>query len=143
MKINSITKLYILALLDHAKLHGYEILKEVEEKTGIKLSASHIYPFLKELKRNGFVTAETKKGGHEKHVYHLTLKGRKFYKKLMNRFSMMLESGIKNSVTQCHHCKCEIYKNHYFETIAGKKRAFCCTHCAHAYKVRGEYVHHH
>ncbi len=137
MKINSITKLCILTLVYNRRLHGYEIIKEVEKKTGIKLSASHIYPFLKELKKNGFVVGKTddgKDGGHEKNVYQMTEKGKKFYKSIMSKFSMMLDSGIKSNVTVCYHCKCEIYKNHYYQTIRGKRHAFCCSHCAEAYK---------
>jgi len=134
MKINSITKLCILALIDQSKLHGYEIIKEVEQKTGMKLSASHIYPFLKELKRNGFVISERKRGGHEKNMHKMTPKGRKFYRKFLQRFSLMLESGIKNNITECYHCGCEIYKSHCYANIQGKKRAFCCMHCADAYK---------
>ena len=136
MKINSIAKLCILALLDNRKLHGYEILKEVEKKTGIKLSASHIYPFLQELKRNKFVSSKINKrgGGHEKNIYQMTQKGKKFYKGLMNRFSLMIESGIQNNIKECYHCGCEIYKNHYHETIRGRRYIFCCMHCAKAFK---------
>ncbi len=134
MKINSIAKLCILVLLNERKVYGYEIIKEVKQKTGMNLSASHIYPFLKELKRNQLVASKTSKGGHERNVHHLTKKGKKFYKAFLQRFSLMLESGIKSSITECHHCKCEIYKNHYFEKIQGKRYAFCCAHCAHAFK---------
>ncbi len=134
MKINSITKLCILALLNNGRLHGYEILKDVEEKTGIKLSASHIYPFLKELEKNKFVSSKINKKGHEKNIYHMTQGGRKFYQALMSRFSLMIESGIKNNIEKCYHCGCEIYKNHYYEKIGGKRRAFCCMHCAKDYK---------
>ncbi|MBI2449030.1 helix-turn-helix transcriptional regulator [Candidatus Pacearchaeota archaeon] len=135
MKINSITKLCILALINNEKLHGYEILKEVGKKTGIKLSASHVYPFLKELEKNNFVVAEAyDRGGHEKNVYQMTKKGKRFYRNFMNRFSIMLESGIKNNIKECHHCGCEVYKNHYHEIIKGKRYIFCCMHCAKAYK---------
>lgn len=135
MKINSITKLCILALLNNEKLHGYEILKDVERKTGVKLSASNIYPFLKELEKNKFVIAKiNKKEGHEKNIYQMTQKGKKFYQELMNKFSLMLESGIKNSIKECYHCGCEIYKNHYYETINGRKYSFCCVHCSEDYK---------
>lgn len=136
MKINSIAKLVILALLDKGPLHGYEIIKEVEKKTSLKLSASHIYPFLKELKKNSFVMEkhiESKKG-HDKNIYLMTQKGKKFYSSFMERFSVMLESGIKNNITKCHHCSCEIYKNHYYESINGKMLAFCCSHCADSFK---------
>lgn len=134
MKINSIAKLCILALLKEGKLHGYEILKDLERKTGVKLSASHIYPFLKELKRNNMVSLEKTSKGHEKNIYCLTEKGKSFYNSLMKRFSLMLESGIKENITKCYHCKCDIYKNHYYNFIRGQKRAFCCIHCAKAYK---------
>ncbi len=137
MKINSIAKLCILVLLNERKVYGYEIIKEVKQKTGMKLSASHIYPFLKELKKNRLVASKKSRGGHEKNIYHLTKKGEKFYKAFLQRFSLMLESGIKRSITECYHCKCEIYKNHYFEKIQGKKHAFCCAHCAHACKKQG------
>jgi len=50
VKVDSLVKLHALISLNNKEKNGYELMKEVEEKTNKKISASHIYPFLKELK---------------------------------------------------------------------------------------------
>ena len=64
VKVDSLVKLHALISLNNKEKNGYELMKEVEEKTNKKISASHIYPFLKELKENYL--------GNKPQVYYVT-----------------------------------------------------------------------
>lgn len=66
----------ILALLDDRPMHGYEIIQELEERTGGRWrpSAGSIYPTLQLLEDEGLVSAEEVDG---KRVFSLTDAGQK------------------------------------------------------------------
>src|SRR4051794_35446652 len=65
----------ILALLDDRPMHGYEMITELEERTGGRWrpSAGSIYPTLQLLEDEGLVTAEEVDG---RKVFSLTEAGR-------------------------------------------------------------------
>ena len=65
----------ILALLDDRPMHGYEMITELDERTGGRWrpSAGSIYPTLQLLEDEGLVTAEETDG---KRVFSLTDAGR-------------------------------------------------------------------
>jgi len=65
----------ILALLDDRPMHGYELITELEERTGGRWrpSAGSIYPTLQLLEDEGLVTAEEVDG---RKVYSLTDSGK-------------------------------------------------------------------
>ncbi len=66
----------ILALIDDHPMHGYEMITELEERTGGRWrpSAGSIYPTLQLLEDEGLVTAEEVDG---RKVYSLTEDGQK------------------------------------------------------------------
>lgn len=66
----------ILSLLDDRPMHGYEMISELEERTGGRWrpSAGSIYPTLQLLEDEGLVTAEEVDG---RKVYSLTDAGQK------------------------------------------------------------------
>ena len=66
----------ILALLDDRPMHGYEMIQELEERTGGRWtpSAGSIYPTLQLLEDEGLVTAEEVEG---RKVFTLTESGQK------------------------------------------------------------------
>jgi DNA-binding PadR family transcriptional regulator len=66
----------ILALLDDRSMHGYEMITELEERTGGRWrpSAGSIYPTLQLLEDEGLVSAEEVEG---RKVYSLTEAGKK------------------------------------------------------------------
>jgi DNA-binding PadR family transcriptional regulator len=65
----------ILALLDDRPMHGYEMIQELEERTGGRWtpSAGSIYPTLQLLEDEGLATAEEVEG---RKVYSLTEAGK-------------------------------------------------------------------
>jgi DNA-binding PadR family transcriptional regulator len=132
VKVDSFIKLHTLISLNKEKKHGYELIKELEAKLEKKISASHVYPFLKELKKKKLATWH--KSGREK-IYNLTPKGNKFVNSTLTKFHEIIQESLKRQITSCHHCGCEVYNNKYTENIMGKKLAFCCCHCADSYKM--------
>ena len=68
-------RLALLSMLESGPKHGYELMKELETKSGgiYKASAGAIYPALQQLEDEGFVTSEVQDG---KKTYRLTDAGR-------------------------------------------------------------------
>src|SRR5579872_1030539 len=68
-------RLALLSMLENGSKHGYELMKELETKSGgiYKASAGAIYPALQQLEDEGMVTSDTAAG---KRTYSLTDAGR-------------------------------------------------------------------
>ncbi len=71
-------RLYVLRRIAAKPAHGYDLLQEIESKTeGVwRPGAGSIYPILKELVREGYIRAESRKTGKPQHIYHITSEGR-------------------------------------------------------------------
>lgn len=69
-------RLAILSLLSEGPKHGYQLMKEMKERSGGAYSASagSVYPTLQQLEDEGLVEAEVRDG---RRVYKLTPAGRK------------------------------------------------------------------
>jgi hypothetical protein len=65
----------VLALLAERPMHGYQIIREIEERSGgsWKLSAGSVYPTLQLLADEGVISAEESNG---RKIYSLTESGR-------------------------------------------------------------------
>ncbi len=133
VKITNMVKLYALCLLATGPKHGYELMKELEEKLKRSISASNVYPFLEVLIKNRLIKIE-KTGKRDKKVYHLTPEGKKFTKQLFSRFGDLISVAIEPKLTTCAHCSCKVYEGGYTEKIKGRELKFCCMHCASSYK---------
>jgi len=131
LKVDTILKLHILISLKKGATHGYDLMKGIEESLGRKISASLIYPFLKQMKSRQYVTI-TQKGREKQHS--LTQKGKKFVNKTLLRFHDIIKESISDMLTPCYHCGCLVYNNDYKEKVKGKERYFCCSHYAASYK---------
>jgi DNA-binding PadR family transcriptional regulator len=66
-------KYEILAVLTEGARHGYDIMLEIESKTGMRPSAGSIYPALQMLEDGDFIKGEERDG---KRVFTITDKGR-------------------------------------------------------------------
>jgi DNA-binding PadR family transcriptional regulator len=133
IKITNLVKFYTLLLLYGKPKYGYEIIKEIEEKTNRKVSPGQIYPFLKKLEKYKYLKVK-KTGVREKKIYSLTKNGKIFVKKTLNRLGGLVDIAIEPRLTICSHCGCRIYKSGHRELIKGKRLIFCCQHCARSYK---------
>jgi PadR family transcriptional regulator PadR len=72
-------ELAILASLWTGKLYGLEILRRLEERSGLIIPEATVYPLLSRLKATGLVDAEWVSGttGHPRKYYQLTATGRR------------------------------------------------------------------
>jgi DNA-binding PadR family transcriptional regulator len=68
-------RIAILSLLGEKPRHGYDLMKELETRSGgsYRVSAGTMYPALQQLEDEGMIVSETKDG---KRVYQLTDLGR-------------------------------------------------------------------
>jgi len=133
VKITNMVKFCTLYLLASRPKHGYELIKELEEKLGRKISASNVYPFLEILIKNRLIKIQ-KTGKREKKVYILTNEGKNFTKSMFSRFGDLIDIAIEPKLTACAHCNCKVYEGGHAEKVRGKMLKFCCSHCAHSYK---------
>lgn len=133
VKITNMVKFYTLSLLSQGAKHGYDLMKELEERLERKISASNVYPFLEVLIKNKLIKIK-KTGKRDKKVYILTKEGNNFTKSMFNRFGDLIDIAIKPKLTTCSHCSCKVYEGGYTEKIKGKLFKFCCSHCAGSYK---------
>ncbi len=132
IKINNIVKLYTLCLLATDPKHGYDLMKELEEKLGRSISASNVYPFLSILRKNKLIKYN-KVGKRDKKIYNLTSEGRNFTKEMFTKFGDLIDIAIQPKISACP-CGCKIYSGGHTEKIRGKMMKFCCLHCAKMYK---------
>ncbi|HLI86524.1 MAG TPA: PadR family transcriptional regulator [Bryobacteraceae bacterium] len=68
-------RLALLSLLSDGPKHGYQLMKDLEERSGglYRASAGSIYPTLQQLEDEGLIQAEVRDG---RRVYNLTNAGR-------------------------------------------------------------------
>ncbi len=141
--LSDFSQFYILLLLSEGPIHGYGLIKEFKKRTGKTLSAGTIYPFLQKLEEQGLVKRSEKAVGKKpKIIYSLTAKGKKFTDALFKRFAAITASAIEPSLQTCSSCGVRIYEGGYIEEIDGRKMAFCCVHCAAAFKEHQGHSHH-
>ncbi|MBG06558.1 MAG: PadR family transcriptional regulator [Rhodospirillaceae bacterium] len=79
----SLSKFFILCVLQDRPLHGYDIAKEVERRTEGCCAPREgtIYPVLKQFAEGGYVTYESKiVSGRERKTYAITDKGREAFR---------------------------------------------------------------
>jgi len=128
-------KVYILLLLYESPSHGYGIMAKYRNRTGRSLSAGTLYPFLEYLEEHGFVTSESNPTGKRpRRVVSFTEKGRKGAELLFSRFASITAAAFETNLQVCASCGCKVYEGAHIEEINGKQMAFCCHHCARAYK---------
>lgn len=73
-------ELAILGCLWSGKLYGLEVLRLLEARSDLVLSASTLYPLLSRLKADGLLQSEwveAEEGGHPRKYYRLTPAGRR------------------------------------------------------------------
>jgi len=133
--ISDFSQFYVLLLLSEGALHGYGLIKHFRKRTGMTLSAGTLYPFLQKLEQRRLISqSDMSVGKRPKLVYSLTKKGRKFTEGLFRRFAAMTASAIEPSLETCACCGVRVYGGGHHEEVGGKIMAFCCRHCAAAFK---------
>jgi len=133
--ISDFSRFYILTILYEGPAHGYSIISRFKKRVKKAISPSLVYPFLQQLEEKGFVTHSVELVGEkERKIFELTQEGKELCVGLFKRFAELVAIAIEPSIYVCAHCGCKVYEGGYREVINGKEIAFCCTHCAQAYK---------
>ncbi len=133
--ISDFSQFYIFLLLSEAAVHGYGLIKSFKKRTGRTLSAGTLYPFLQKLQQKGLISqSDMSVGRRPKLVYTLTERGSKFTEGLFRRFAAMTASAIEPNLETCASCGVRVYEGGHHEEINGQTMAFCCSHCAAAFK---------
>jgi transcriptional regulator len=74
-------ELAVLSVLAEEALHGYELARRIEERTGglLRFTLASLYPLLYRLERRGAVAGEwkTAPSGRRRRYYRLTSRGRR------------------------------------------------------------------
>ena len=135
LKVTNLSRFFALLLLYDKPRHGYELLKETGKGLGKKQSAGQVYPFLRLLQKQGYVSVG-ERGNRKKKVFELTASGKTFVKQLLRQFDSMLEAAVEPHLRKCSHCDCTLYDSGVEKIVGGKKRFFCCGNCAAAYLKR-------
>ncbi len=99
----SLSKFFILCVLQDEELHGYDIAKSVERRTDGCCTPREgtIYPVLKQFTEGGYVTFKSETvSGRERKIYSVTDKGRE-------AFQVALSEWMK--ITRClQGCSCGV-----------------------------------
>src|SRR3989338_2276892 len=107
IKINNMLNFYTICLLATEPEHGYDLIKELEKKLRRKISASNVYPFLNNLRKNKLIKID-RTGKRDKKVYRLTMEGKNFTKEMFAKFGDLIDVAIEPRITTCP-CGCRIY----------------------------------
>lgn len=134
IKINNMVKFYTLCLLTTGPKHGYDLMKELEEKLGRRISASNVYPFLSNLRKNKLIKFN-KVGKRDKKTYYITPEGKNFTKRMFSKFGDLISIAIEPRIYTCP-CGCKIYSGGFTQKVKGKTIKFCCSHCANMHKSK-------
>ena len=135
IKVQSLTKLYILVLLKANKsISGYSILKRLDKDLGKTASPTHVYDFLKKLKAEGLIEDVENPISKRSKGFQITSKGEKFTDRIFARFDNLIEVAVQSKLKACASCGVILYDNYFSVTIGTRELIFCCEHCAAAYK---------
>ena len=133
--LSDFSHFYVILMLNEKPLHGYGLMKGFQNRTGKKLSPGTLYPLLQELEKKKLVTQKQEDVGKKrKIVYSLTKKGEKFSDRLFKRFAAITVSALGSSLEVCASCGARVYEDAHHEEVDGNELAFCCVHCAKAFK---------
>jgi DNA-binding PadR family transcriptional regulator len=96
--LRGISKLTILSVIDRTdpeKAYGYQILKDLNERTGgmLIIEEGTLYPILKKLERDGLITTINKEiAGRKRTFYKMTDEGKKIFNLMQGFFTKLVES---------------------------------------------------
>jgi DNA-binding PadR family transcriptional regulator len=87
-------RIALLILLSKKPCHGYEMMKEVEDRTeGFwKPTAGGVYPILQSLEKAGYIKGEWSPQKRKRKIYHLTESGKLILDRALLKHSQIAES---------------------------------------------------
>ncbi len=77
--VKSFLDLFVLAMLNHGSRHGYELMRELKTKTGVRIGPGTLYPLLYELEERKLVVGEwVSPSRRSRKVYRITEQGNRY-----------------------------------------------------------------
>ncbi len=96
--VKSFLDLFILDLLDGGAMHGYEIMRELRNRTGTRIGAGTLYPLLYELEERKLVAGEwNSPTRRSRKVYKITDQGGKYKEQGFKGIDRLLRSSNSES----------------------------------------------
>jgi DNA-binding PadR family transcriptional regulator len=135
-RLNTLFRIQTILILQKGEKSGYDLAKELEEITGTKPSTGKIYPFLKQLKDNGYIEEIDLEEDSErsKTVYNLTDKGDELVDEILHRMESLIDARLDSLLETCKSCGVRIYKTKVLGVDEkGNEAYYCCTHCRDNY----------
>ncbi|MDE1870738.1 MAG: PadR family transcriptional regulator [Candidatus Micrarchaeota archaeon] len=108
IQIKSTSRLFVLLLLNERKRHGYELIKQLGEKLGSKPSPGQMYPFLKQLKKNRYISSEGKEA-RDRQIYYLTPEGKRFVGQVLYNLDYLFNIAVQPKLRPCERCSNTIF----------------------------------
>ncbi len=91
--VKSFLDLFVLAVLNHGSRHGYELMRELKVKTGIRIGPGTLYPLLYELEDRKLVVGEwISPSRRSRKVYKITDQGNKYREQGFKGIDLALRS---------------------------------------------------
>jgi len=89
--LTNLTKLYLLVALKKP-MHGYELMKDFEAKSGKRLSPGQLYPLLSQLTKKKLLSKQLEYiGNRRRYTYSLTRRGERFRENLLRQLQDILK----------------------------------------------------
>jgi len=99
-RVRDFVMLKVLDMLSREPMHGYGIMKRLEDEYGYRLSPGLIYPILRRIINMGFaVASKSTVSGKKVVVYEITQEGREFLER--NRKDLELFERKSKRIKEC------------------------------------------
>jgi DNA-binding PadR family transcriptional regulator len=87
-------RIAFLILLSKKHCHGYEMMKDVEDRTdGVwKPTAGGVYPILQDLEKSGYIKGEWSPQKRKRKIYHITESGKMVLDRALLKHSQIADS---------------------------------------------------
>ncbi len=96
--VKSFLDLFVLDLLNGGAKHGYELMRELKNKTGTRIGAGTLYPLLYELEEQKLVAGEwNSPTRRSRKIYRVTEQGAKYMEQGFKGIDRLLRSSKLDS----------------------------------------------
>ncbi len=96
--VKSFLDLFVLSLINDGAKHGYELMRELKQRTGTRIGAGTLYPLLYELEERQLVSAEwMSPTRRSRRVYSITERGSRYMNEGFRGINMLLPRSYTDS----------------------------------------------
>lgn len=85
----------VLMLLDHKACYGYEIIKILNDYSGLAVSENTVYPLLRRLEKDKILSAkwiQNTAGSPPRKYYQTTTQGKEYLSEMMTEWGLLVDS---------------------------------------------------